>query len=79
MFQVRDPKRPHPLLATDLSHVNTDHISWTGDYQVYNLCSADAFPNMTRKQRAALFSRVAHYPLTRDEESGLPTHTSMRG
>lgn len=34
---------------------------------------------MTRKQRAALFSRVAHYPLTKDEESGLPIQTSPRG
>lgn len=53
--------------------------SWTGDFQAYNLCSVDTVPGMTRRQRAALFSRVAFYPPSVDGDRDLPTPTSMRG
>lgn len=77
--EVRDTKRPHSLIATDLHRVNTQHISWTGDFEAYNLCSVDSLPGLTRKQRAAMFSRVAFYPPPSNGDRGLPTPTRMRG
>lgn len=38
------------------------YVSWTGDYHAYNLCNPNAFPGLSRKERANLFSRVVYYP-----------------
>ena len=33
------PTLAYPLLATDISTLEHEHISWTGDFELYNLCS----------------------------------------
>lgn len=56
--------------------------SWTGDFNACNLCDPSAFPGMTRRERAAQFSRVVFYrppPPPTDGARGPPTPTRMRG
>lgn len=53
--------------------------SWTGDYQAYNLCTREAFPGMSRKERAAQFGRVVYYRPGSEKDEALPTPTRMRG
>ncbi|CAN0385464.1 unnamed protein product [Pylaiella littoralis] len=69
----------HPILACDIGNVNEHHISWTGDYQAYNLCTREAFPGMSRKERAAQFGRVVYYRPGSEKDEALPTPTRMRG
>ncbi|CAN0116278.1 unnamed protein product [Scytosiphon promiscuus] len=72
-------KSAHPILACDLSHVNKHHISWTGDFHAYNLCNHESFPGLSRKARAAQFSRVVNYPPGDGAGEAPPTPTRMRG
>ncbi len=37
--QIRTPWLPHPLLATNITSMDPEHISWTGDHESYNICS----------------------------------------
>ncbi|KAG5187159.1 hypothetical protein JKP88DRAFT_288252 [Tribonema minus] len=59
--QVSIPTIPHPLLATDLSKLNRDHISWSGDFDHYNLCSSSDLPDIKREDRVKLFSPCVHF------------------
>ncbi|CAM9544582.1 unnamed protein product [Ectocarpus sp. 12 AP-2014] len=72
-------KSVHPILACDIGNVDEHHISWTGDYQAYNLCTPEALPGISRKRRANQFGRVVFYPPNAEEAKGLPTPTRMRG
>ncbi|CAM9506878.1 unnamed protein product [Discosporangium mesarthrocarpum] len=63
----------HTLLATDLSRLETEHISWQGKYEKFNLCSEFDLPDMTQEDRAKLFGRCVYYPppgydLEKDEQ-----------
>ncbi len=39
MPQIRTPWLPHPLLATNLTSMDPEHISWTGNHGRHNICS----------------------------------------
>ncbi|CAM9838243.1 unnamed protein product [Phaeothamnion confervicola] len=54
--QVEVPQLPHPLLATSLTTLHTEHIAWTGDYLAYCLCSENDLPDLTEEERLKLFS-----------------------
>mmetsp|Transcript_7120 Transcript_7120/g.9972 ORF Transcript_7120/g.9972 Transcript_7120/m.9972 type:complete len:799 (+) Transcript_7120:67-2463(+) len=52
---------PHPLLATDINSLNTEHISWQGNFEHYNLCSRDDLPDLTDEERIKQFSPCKFY------------------
>ncbi len=37
--QIRTPWLPHPLLATNITLMDPEHIAWTGEHESYNICS----------------------------------------
>lgn len=60
---VDDPlPRDTTILFCFLLPSFSTHVSWTGDYHAYNLCNPNAFPGLTRKERANQLSRVVYYP-----------------
>ncbi|KAG5181949.1 hypothetical protein JKP88DRAFT_349056 [Tribonema minus] len=63
--QVKFKLLPHPLLATDISRLDTHHIAFQvqdDDYQKFNLCSEADMPTIPEEERSNFFSRCINYP-----------------
>ncbi len=48
--QIQTPWLPHPLLATKLTLMDPEHISWTGDHSSYNICSVSYVLYLSRNK-----------------------------
>lgn len=57
-----DPLYAKPLLACDLSELNTDHINWEGKWDAYNVNSEIDFPGLNTAQRNSHFGACVNYP-----------------
>ncbi len=51
MPQIRTSWLPHPLLATNITSMDPEHISWTGDHESYNICSVSGNVSIQNKVR----------------------------
>eukprot|EP00612_Vaucheria_litorea_P004378 CAMPEP_0171462724 /NCGR_PEP_ID=MMETSP0945-20130129/6640_1 /TAXON_ID=109269 /ORGANISM="Vaucheria litorea, Strain CCMP2940" /LENGTH=804 /DNA_ID=CAMNT_0011989293 /DNA_START=60 /DNA_END=2474 /DNA_ORIENTATION=- len=60
--QVEMELLTHPLLATDIGKLKTEHVSWKGNYDHFNLCSEEDLPDMTHEERVKSFSPCVYYP-----------------
>ena len=59
---LEDPLYSKPLLACDLTKLNTDHINWEGKWDAYNVNSEIDFPDMSTTQRNSHFGACVNYP-----------------
>jgi hypothetical protein len=60
--QVILPKFTFPLLSTDLSQMDTEQISWSGDWDANNLNSTSDLSGTTLEERNRWFSICRQYP-----------------
>lgn len=60
--QVILPKFTFPLLATDLTQLDTEQISWNGDWEANNLNSPSDLPGTSLEERNNWFSICRQYP-----------------
>ena len=82
--QIEVPDIPHPLIACPLvkqgrapESENLDdhqfvheHISWTGAWYDYCLCSPEEFPHLSEEERRNIFSPCKYYAPQRDWKDG---------
>ena len=58
-----DPFYEKPLLACDITTIDSQHIHWEGNWEAYNLNSEHDLPGMKVSERSNLFSSATRYPV----------------